>query len=499
MALALALSSCSAKVYRPAEWVSSERDHYWNVRDVKQVSRSGSDKIVVLNLGDTLQTVEGFGACFNELGWTSLSHLSERGREEIMKELFSTEGMNLTVNRLPIGANDFARDYYSYCDVDGDFEMTNFSVANDEETLIPFAQAALRVNPRMKIWASPWCPPSWMKTNKHYACSVSREWVKNSTTNDNRDEDFCNAPWAPNDRSPLRFRMVPVNNGLSEEQAVTKEGTDNFIQEPRYLQAYALYFGKYIDAYKDKGINISMVMPQNEPNSAQPYPACLWSSKGLINFISYLGPEMEKRGVDIFCGTMERANPELTDSIIVDALSGKYIKGAGFQWAGKDALPEIHRRHPDMTMYQTEQECGNGLNNWEGALHSWNLMRHYFGNGVNAYCYWNISLLRNGVSRWGWCQNSLVTVDKDKATYRFTPEAYLLKHVSHYVKPGAKLLKPSGNHNDILAFLNPDNSIAVVIGNQTEKEMPVSIVVDGDAITIPTAKSSVNTILLSKK
>lgn len=122
----------------------------------------------------------------------------------------------------------------------------------------------------------------------------------------------------------------------------------------------------------------------------------------LARFIRHLGPEMEKRGVEVYLGTIERADPALADSILLDPEAGRYVKGCGFQWAGKDALPVLHERYPDMLMMQTEQECGNGLNNWEGTMHSWELMKHYFTHGVSVYDYWNISLLEGGVSRWGW-------------------------------------------------------------------------------------------------
>lgn len=79
---------------------------------------------------------------------------------------------------MPIGANDFSLDWYSYNETDKDFEMKDFSVSHDEQTLIPFIQAVLKYNPDMKLWASPWCPPSWMKVNKHYACSASIAWTK---------------------------------------------------------------------------------------------------------------------------------------------------------------------------------------------------------------------------------------------------------------------------------------------------------------------------------
>lgn len=397
---------------------------------------------------------------------------------------------------MPVAANDFSRGYYSYDEVAGDFELTHFSIANDEETLIPFIQAAQRVNPDLKIWASPWCPPQWMKDNGHYACRTSKAWVESSLSTQKRGAANVNMPVPPANDSPLRFRMTPVDNGLDPAQQRLTERTDVFIQEERYLDAYARYFGKFIDAYQAKGIRISMVMPQNEFNSAQNFPSCLWSPSGLARFIRHLGPEMEKRGVEVYLGTIERADPALADSILRDPEAGRYVKGCGFQWAGKDALPVLHERYPEMVMMQTEQECGNGLNNWEGAMHSWELMKHYFTHGVSVYDYWNISLLEGGVSRWGWSQNSLVTVDAEARQHRFTPEAYLLKHASHYVQRGARLLKASGNYTDRLAFLNPDGRIVLLVANQQAHAYPVTLQVGDWQTTITLSPGSIRTVVI---
>src|SRR6516164_1013693 len=110
------------------------------------------------------QTSEGFGACFNELGWTSLQTLSDDDRESVLHELFHpTDGACFTYCRIPIGANDFATEAYSYDETDGDFELKHFSIDHDRKTLVPFIRAALRHQPNLRLWASPWSPPSWMK------------------------------------------------------------------------------------------------------------------------------------------------------------------------------------------------------------------------------------------------------------------------------------------------------------------------------------------------
>ena len=354
--------SCSPHSAKVAEWVTTTYDSPWETRTENKYLTSQADSMVIIDPTQTDQTIEGFGSCFNEKGWESLSKLNPADRDSIFKELYTPAGGNFTIGRMPLGANDFSLDWYSYDETDKDFEMKDFSVSHDEQTLIPFIQAALAYNPNLKLWASPWCPPSWMKVNKHYACSASIVWTRRMKSPQNKPaEEKINA-------NPLRFRMHPVENNLSEDKQI-KEGTDGFIQDEAYLKAYALYFGKFIDAYKEHGINISMVMPQNEPNSAQPYPSCCWTYKGLSNFIKYLGPEMNKRNVEIYAGTVERPNPALVDTLLTDSVCSTYIKGCGFQWAGKDALPAIRNKYPHLSYYQTEQECGNGLNNWEGAMH----------------------------------------------------------------------------------------------------------------------------------
>ena len=142
---------------------------------------------------------------------------------------------------------------------------------------------------------------------------------------------------------------------------------------------------------------------------------------------------MQKLKVDVFFGTMERPNETLVELSLRDPRAGKYVKGVGFQWAGKRAIPFLHHQYPELTLYQTEQEQPAGMAKMTGAIaaHVWTLMKHYLGNGANVYDYWNISLKQGGISRWGWAQNSLVTVDTEAKTFRYNFEYYLLKHLSH--------------------------------------------------------------------
>ncbi|RHJ93471.1 glycoside hydrolase family 30 protein [Parabacteroides bouchesdurhonensis] len=464
----LLMVSCS---FQPrAEWVTTTESASWVEQpDILSALLDTIPTIdVTICTDEPRQQIDGFGACFNELGWLSLSRLDPNIREDIMQELFFPgEGANFSICRMPLGANDFSRDWYSYNETEGDFAMEHFTIANDRQTLIPFIRNARKYQPDLQLWASPWCPPSWMKYNKHYASAYN------------------------GDTSEEKYR-----NGLPVDKAGS-EGTDMFIQDSLYLQAYALYFSKFIDAYKEQGIPIFAVMPQNEFNSAQTFPSCCWTAKGLARFIGeYLGPEMEKKDVEVMFGTMERANELLVDSILTDSLCSKYVKGVGFQWAGKGAIPGIHKRYPDMKLYQTEQECGNGKNDWKGAMYSWSLMQHYLNNGASAYMYWNISLDEGGISRWGWAQNSLVVVDPETKTFRYTPEYYVMKHVSHYVQPGARMLTTEGTYTNLMAFRNPDKSLVVIIANETDTDKPVSIRVEERIYRPLLPAHSISTLLI---
>ena len=437
------------------QWVSTSATAKWQQQRINTAVVAGGADIIV-NPAQTLQTIEGFGTCFNELGWTSLSMLPAKDREAILKELFAPgKGANFTICRMPVGANDFSREWYSYNETDGDFEMKHFSIANDMETLVPFIKSAQRYNPSLKIWASPWSPPSWMKYNHHYA---ARSVLGNS--------DFKSEEWG--------MDMTGINNGLPENRQ-GMEGTDMFIQEEKYYKAYALYFEKFIRAYRAKQINIHMVMPQNEFNSAQVFPSCTWTAKGLAAFVRQLAPKMKALGVATFLGTIERANEKLADTVLQDEINSKLVKGAGFQWAGKGAIAGIHNRYPQLKLYQTEQECGNSKNDWKYCQYAWTLLKHYLESGANAYMYWNTSLKQGGISTWGWKQNSLVSVDTVQKTYTWNYEYYLLKHVSHFVNPGAKLLRLGGSFSNALAFINPDNSLVVVVNNDTDAVKKLTI------------------------
>jgi glucosylceramidase len=450
-------------------WISSTQRAPWRTMSglaLQPLDPNLFGRDFEVRLDTPLQSIAGFGGAFTEKGWEALASLPVAKRDAAMTALFGAEGAAFNLCRTPIGANDISRKWYSYDETPDDFALTQFSIDNDRDTLIPYIRAAMAQQPKLKLWASPWSPPTWMKKGKHYA----------------------QAPAWPGQPS----------NGIKPEQ-MGSEGKDSFILEDRYLDAYARYFRRYVEEYAKAGVPISMVMPQNEFNSAQPFPSCCWTPEGLARFIPYLGKEMGQAGVDIFFGTLERGNADLLSKVLADPKAAPFIKGVGVQWAGKGALSEIHRRHPDLTLWASEQECGVGTNDWHYARYSWGLIKQYFNAGASAWHYWNMAMPVGGMSGWGWPQNSLITVNTKAGTYRFNPEYYLMRHMSQFIRPGARRLPTESylGFENQLAFQNPDGSTVIVIQNEMAEPQRVRMKVGDHQINADLPADSFNTITLN--
>lgn len=451
-------SGCSTKP--KAEFIRSVEFDYFSYSEVNPTDVVDEGTFSIER--SYAQTIDGFGAVFNELGWDALQLVAEEEKVKILREFYTEDGFNFTLCRMPIGANDYARDWYSLNDTPGDFAMEHFNVERDLTTLIPYIKEALAIRPDMKIWGSPWCPPAWMKVNNHYACQ------------------------------PAEVNDLPLSGA-------GRENLTQFIMEQEYLDAYALYFAKYIETYRNHGIDIYSVHVQNEPNSCQNFPSCIWTAADLNTFIGkHLGPLFEARGLDteIWLGTIERPSVEKVDTVLMDPYSSRYVKGVGFQWAGKECIPGVHAKYPAMKLMQTESECGNGSNDWPAAEYTWSLIKHYMENGANAYMYWNSILDETGKSMWGWKQNSLISVDSNTGAVVRNPEFYLMKHLSHFVKPGAKRFVTPEGYDFGLIFENPDGRVVGLLVNSTDKDRTINCELDGSVYPFELTAHSINTFII---
>ena len=198
---------------------------------------------------------------------------------------------------------------------------------------------------------------------------------------------------------------------------------------------------------------------------------------------------------EIWYGTYERPYLENIDTIL-NSPAGKFLSGIGFQWAGKKAIPLVHDKYPDMKLMQTESECGNGDNNWESAEYTWSLIKHYIENGASSYLYWNMVLDETGRSMWGWKQNSLISIDSSTGTITRNPEFYLFRHLSQYVKPGAKKLRTPKGMEDAIIFLNPGNQLVILGVNSDRKMRAFQLEVNGNFMAIRLLPGSFNTVLM---
>jgi len=445
------------------EWYATTQASPWAKQKVRP-ERNATAADIVLDPARRLQVITGIGGCFNEMGWDALNALPPTERETVLQAIFGKDGACFEYCRLPLGANDFAMSFYSSADVAGDFYLVNFNIDRDRYILIPYIKAARRINPNLRIWASPWCPPAWMKTNNHYASAVR----------------------------PAGERDV---NGLSPTEAIAEHST-GFRMEEGYMKTYANYFARFVKAYEAEGLPLECIHVQNEPCSNQVFPSCKWRTEDLTFFLGhYLGPTFEREGIqtDIYFGTINTADPEYVRVALRDGQASKYIKGVGFQWDGKKAIPVIHNEYPELKLMQTETECGDGANSWGYAEYTWNLMKHYFSNGINSYHYWNMILPSPGISPWGWNQNSMVSIDKKNHTVKYNPEFYLMKHLGHFVQTGAYRLE-TPEDRDMLAFVNLDGSVTMIVANVTDADETVSVRVGGEKVTLALAPHSFHTV-----
>jgi glucosylceramidase len=428
-----------------------------------QASTPGQHADIVIYPAEKQQQMKGFGGCFNEIGWEALLATTPAERDKIMKELFTPGGANFGFCRIPIGANDYSLSYYSLDDVPEDFTMSNFNIDRDRYILIPYIKEAQKIRPDLQIWASPWSPPAWMKVNSHYA-----------------------------------LRSGKLNghaNGLTKEKEILNNSTA-FRMEEAYLKAYALYFSKFAQAYKNEGVNLKAIHVQNEIVYSPHWSSCTWRPEDLSYFIrNYLGPQFQKDSLstEIWLGTINGADPNYVRTILKDKATAKYISGIGFQWDAKQAIPALSKEYPQYAMMQTESECGNGEKNWKSAEYTWSLINHYLNNGMNYYMYWNMVLDPSGRSTWDWIQNMLISVDKVTKAVVYYPEFYIMKHLSHFVLPGSYRLKTSGG-KDHLAFVNPDGTTVLILVNIADTAKTMKIAAADKILEINVKARSFNTL-----
>jgi glucosylceramidase len=384
------------------------------------------------------------------MGWNYLMMLSQADRDRAIKLLFdATDGAHFVMGRIPMGASDYALQRYTDDETANDTSLANFSISRDMMYLVPYVHAAQAVNGNIRFWASPWTPPTWMKTNTG----------------------------SVNGTSCARAGGTAFDGSCMQDIAAN-------------LTAHAQYFVRWVQEYAKLGISIETVAPQNEPNYAQGYPSALWASPLYTKFVAqYLAPAFTQAGLStkIMLGTNSNGvagkDPSVVTTVMGDATAKNLVKVIGLQWGMLDnykATPSMFDMY-NLPIWATEHMCGNypwnpgnGIpayvepapNDQAYGVESWGYIRGAIKAGVTAYNAWNMVLDTVGKGNdtvRQWSQDALLIVNTSTKQLTITPAYYVFRHVSQYVQPAAKVVAVTGG--DALGFKNPDGSIVAVMFN----------------------------------
>lgn len=372
------------------------------------------------------QTVEGFGGSFTEAAAVTFQKMSIEKQEEILKAYFGSDnGLGYQVCRTHIGSCDFSLGNYSYVQKD-DVELKTFHIERDKQALIPLIKAAQELcKTDIKLIASPWSPPEWMKTNG----------------------------------------MMNRGGKLKEE----------------YRKIWAKYFTKYIKAYEKEDIPIWGITVQNEPNSAQPWDSCVYSSAEERDFVKILGPVLREEKLDhikvLIWDHCKEEVVERAKEILSDSEAAQYISGVGFHWYTGDhfeALDAVHQLYPDKLLIHTEGcvEGGVKLAAWESGERYGHDIIGDFNNWTTAWVDWNLLLDEQGGPNHvgNYCDAPIIAdTQSDKVIYESS--YYYIGHFSKFIKPGAKRIGCSSYTGKLetIAFKNPDGQVAVIVMNRGEE------------------------------
>ncbi|NDV78597.1 glycoside hydrolase family 30 beta sandwich domain-containing protein [Dysgonomonas sp. 511] len=416
-------------------WLTTQSKVYMLKEQPIEYSNDITDLVVRLEPSVTHQTIDGFGGGLTGSSAYLLKQMSTEARAKALKDLFDPkEGAGLESLRLCIGASDFSMDLYTYCDKEG---IENFAIPEiDKRDLLPVLKEILTINQNIKLIASPWSPPAWMKSSGK------------------------------------------LNHG-------TLKGAEVY-------DDYATYFVKYIQAMKAEGITIDAITLQNEADfesGVHPSMKMSWEEQAEI-IGKHLGPKFRENGITTKILILDH-NFDIYDyaiNVLGDPVASQYIHGTAFHgYAGKpSAINAVKTAFPDKSIYETELS-GGGWNTGSEMETMFYYLTDFLvpciQNGSSNYMMFNIALnsQHGPVTPGGvFCEDcrGIVTIDGD--TYKRELEYYLLGHFAKVCRSGAKMIGTSftGTLPDgatATAFSNPDGSRGLVIVNQSGNNINLTV------------------------
>ncbi len=483
--MALSLNSCvSTKELKVKVFETSQSGNL-----LKEITTFSDDKNSIkinLNPEEKFQIITGFGGSFTEASASVLNKLSTENSTKILEAYFSKNGANYSLTRTHIASCDFALSNYTYAKVENDMTLENFTIEDDKPDLIPMILQAKSISKDgFKIIASPWSCPPWMKDNKKY----------------------------------VGGKLLPEFN-----------------------DTFALYFSKYLEAYKKEGIDIWGLTVINEPHgNGNNWESTLFSPKEMTDFVQdYLGPKLEKNGwgkTKIFGYDQNRAGlKEWVDEMYRDEKASKYFSGTAIHWyeSTYEVFPDIlqyaHNKAPNKYLIQTEACVDSEIPHWQNDAWYWKKEATDWGwdwasekekylhpkyapvnryandiigclnNFVDGWIDWNMVLDRQGGPNWfkNWCIAPVI-VDTEKDEVYFTPLYYVMSHFSKFMRPNAVKIGCEIDNKELVATAvkNPDGTIAVVVFNPTEIKHSLEIQLNNKKTIFSIDANALQTIVIN--
>ncbi|MDD4005774.1 MAG: glycoside hydrolase family 30 protein [Bacilli bacterium] len=409
------------------------------------------------------QQIIGFGGAFTEAACFNIMSSAPKIMKEICSSYYSLEGLCYTLGRVVINSCDFSLQSYTYVQ-EGDRNLSTFDISHEQKYVIPVIKMANNLaNNQLKLVASPWSPPAYMKTND----------------------------------SMLHGGFLKNGDKL----------------------LWAKYLARYVSEMHKQNIPIEFLTVQNEPEARQSWESCLYSGAEEADFIfNYLSPaliEEELGGIKILAWDHNRDQIiNRAEAIYKDSRIREIVWGLAYHWyvsSDHENLSTVHNKYSDKHLLFTEGcvELNNTNSSKKSEIGSWE-HGEYYGrqmiNDFNNYCEgwidWNLVVDEIGGPNHAqnFCEAPIIYNRKSKEIV-YNPSFYFIGHFSKYVLPGAVRIKTEVHCSSRLiavSFLNPNREIVTIIQNEGYKKL-ITLNLEGKGIEIKLPCHSITTVIMQDK